>query len=98
MFFCGVVPPHGQLIVCTPPGSQHKTLMLFTSPLIALDYLRFSKISASPAGFKVESLPVLAEQWKAAGIDSYALNRCPRCPTFNIISPKDGLLSRGNSS
>ncbi len=92
-FFCGVVPPHGQLIVCAPPGSQHKTLMLFTSPLLALDYLRFNKISASPAGFKLESLPVLAEQWKAAGIDSFALNRCPRCPTFNIISPKDGLLS-----
>lgn len=91
--FYGVIPAENQVIVMMPPGTEHRTLMLFSSGFIATDYLRANRLTAVVGMFKPSALATLAESWKASGVDSYSFNRCPRCTPLSFICPKDGLLT-----
>ena len=84
----------GAVIIMATPNPPHKSILLFSSPFSALDYLRANKFAGKVVGFKTDSLPALAEQWRNAGIDSFIVNRCPRCSSINILSPKDQLITR----
>jgi hypothetical protein len=64
-------------------------ILLFTTPLAAKDYIAVTKVAAEVRQFKVESLPATARNWLAAGIERFALNRCPRCTVFNTYATQD---------
>ena len=42
----------------------------------------------------MDQLAGAAEQWRAMGVDSFIMNRCPRCPTHNLVLPKGKVISR----
>ncbi len=61
---------------------DRNVLLIFTSGYAAMDYLKTAKIAGGVHEFPFESLPVYVEHWRKAGIDSFVLDRCPRCPDF----------------
>lgn len=69
---------------------ENKPLMLlFTTPLVAKDYITVTKVAAEVRQFKVDSLPATAQNWLAGGAERFALNRCPRCTVFNTYATQD---------
>jgi hypothetical protein len=69
---------------------ENKPLMLlFTTPLVAKDYIPATKVAAEVRQFKVDSLPATAQNWLAGGAERFALNRCPRCTVFNTYATQD---------
>jgi hypothetical protein len=65
-------------------NGQNKVMLLFSNPFSASDYLRATGTSGTVGQFKVEGLPNLAQRWLGLGLQSAALDRCPRCPTYNL--------------
>jgi hypothetical protein len=70
------------------------SLLFFSSPLIALDFVRTTKTPAQVAGIKMEGLPSNAEIWRKNGIDSFVWDRCPRCNIHVTQAPKDQLITK----
>jgi hypothetical protein len=63
---------------------DHNVLLIFTSGHAAMDYLRTAEIGGGVHEFPFESLSAYMEMWKKAQVDSFVLDRCPRCPHFAI--------------
>jgi hypothetical protein len=63
---------------------DYNVLLIFTSGHAAMDYLRTAKIGGGIHEFPFESLSAYMEMWKKAQLDSFVLDRCPRCPQFTI--------------
>jgi hypothetical protein len=68
----------------TNPGRN--VLLIFTSGFAAMDYLKTVKIAGGVHQFPFESLPVYVEHWRKAGLDSFVLDRCPRCLDFLFMT------------
>ena len=64
-------------------------MLLFTTPLVAKDYIAVTKVAAEVRQFKVDSLPATARNWLAEGSERFALNRCPRCTVFNMYATQE---------
>jgi hypothetical protein len=63
------------------PG-QKPVVLLFSTPFVATDYLRFTKSAGGVRQFAVDTLPQLAQSWLTSGAVAAAIDRCPRCPQF----------------
>jgi hypothetical protein len=61
---------------------DRNVLLIFTSGYAAMDYLKTARIAGGVHMFPFESLQVYAEYWRKARIDSFVLDRCPRCLDF----------------
>jgi hypothetical protein len=57
-------------------------MMVFTSGFQAVDYLRAFKIAGGVHEFPATSLQSHMRNWKQSGAGAFALDRCPRCPTW----------------
>jgi hypothetical protein len=64
-------------------------VLLFTTPLVAKDYIAVTKVAAEVRQFKVDALPATARNWLAVGAERFGLNRCPRCTVFNTYATQD---------
>lgn len=94
-FFFPVDPQdRRKIILMRSQNPERKSMLFFHAPSSATDYARCTHTPAEIVGFKLEALPGLARDWQAAGIHSFIMNRCPRCPNFNLLFPKDGLLTK----
>ncbi|HUK37361.1 MAG TPA: hypothetical protein VLV86_25770, partial [Vicinamibacterales bacterium] len=91
MFLCDL--GNGGTLSLAPPDGT-KSLLLFTSPLLALDYLRAIGKQGNVGGVPINSLAELARAWRKLGADSVCLNRCPRCSGWVLRFPLDGLESQ----
>ena len=94
--FWGAILKRGAHIVFRNQSPVFQAIPLFSSPLLVNDYL---KATGTPAdmqvlGMNIDSLPQVAEQWRAGGIDSFFFNRCPRFPIVQPISPQDRLITK----
>jgi hypothetical protein len=65
--------------LCLPPTNGQSSLLLFTSPLLALDYLRAIGMEGKVTGVRVEAISNVPRGWPELGVHSFCLNRCPRC-------------------
>lgn len=79
----------GQNGLVTWRHQNQPVMLLFTTPLIARDYITVTKVVAEVRQFQVESLPATARNWVAAGAARFAVNRCPRCAVFNPYATED---------
>ena len=70
------------------PGGGGPCLPAFSTPLRAGDYVR-TLLAAGPPVHYLYSSPAefarLLGDVAGAGITAFALDRCPRCPTFNAV-------------
>lgn len=78
--------------LCLPPADGQTSLLLFTSPLLALDYLRAIGERGAVGGVRVDSITELPDGWPELGVHSFCLNRCPRCQV-GLAFPLDELKS-----
>ncbi len=90
VFLCDM--GNGGTLLLTPPDGT-KSLLLFTSPLLALDYLRAVGKQGNVAGVPINSLAEFCQTWRKLGADSLCLNRCPRCSGWVVTFPLDGFKS-----
>ena len=68
------------------PGGQPPVMLLFSTPFAASDYLRATGTQGKVGQLKAEMLPPLAQSWLSMGVQSAALDPCPRCPQYLSIS------------
>jgi len=88
LFLCDL-GKDGILLLAPPDGT--KSLLLFTSPLLALDYLRAIGKQGTVGGVPINALAERSRTWRKLGVDSLCLNRCPRCSGWVLRFPLDGL-------
>ena len=60
-------------------------MLLFCTPFAASDYLRATGTHGKVGQLKTEMLPALAQSWLSKGVQTAAVDRCPRCPQFLSI-------------
>ena len=89
VFFYLVEPTKGILILLK--HETQKPILLFSSPFFAQDYLQFSKLNVAIAGVPMESFATTAQKWRANGVDSLVIDRCPRCPVATVVSPQSAM-------
>jgi hypothetical protein len=65
--------------LCLPPVNGETSLLLFTSPLLALDYLRAIGDRGEARAVPIDAITELPRGWPELGVHSFCLNRCPRC-------------------
>jgi hypothetical protein len=73
------------LLTLQATRDQGPVMLLFSSPFAASDYLRAIGILGKTVQFKVETLPERVQSWLSAGVQTAALDRCPRCPELLSI-------------
>src|SRR4029077_2632766 len=78
--------------LCLPPVNGRTSLLLFTSPFLALDYLRAIGERGKVGGVPINSITELPRGWPELGVHSFCLNRCPRCEAALAV-PLDRLMS-----
>ncbi len=83
--------------MCLPPVDGQSSLLLFTSPLLALDYLRAIGEQGKVGGIHISKLTDLPRGWPGPDVHSFCLNRCPRCDValtigFENLKTVDGFL------
>jgi hypothetical protein len=83
--------------LCLPPVDGRSSLLLFTSPLLALDYLRAIGAQGKVGGIHVSKITELPRGWPKLGVHSFCLNRCPRCDValtigFENLGTLDGFI------
>lgn len=79
--------------LCLPPVNGRTSLLLFTSPILALDYLRAIGEHGKVGGVQFNSITELSRGWPPElAVGSACLNRCPRCPV-GLAFPLDALES-----
>ena len=94
MYFFGADALTGSVVVAKGNEQVRKSLLLFTSPLLARDFLRIAGNPSGVAGFSMDHFPLWQRRWKALGIDSLCINRCPRCTQHAVFGVKDGLVTK----
>jgi hypothetical protein len=72
----------GSVVSFKTINPDRHVLLIFTSGFTAMDYLKTTKIAGGVHMFPLESLPAYLEQWRKMQLDSFVLDRCPRCPDF----------------
>jgi hypothetical protein len=86
--------PSSQGLVCiSSEDGSPRALLLFTSSLLAKDYLHATGTRADVGSLKTEDVFGVAKQILSAGADSFILDRCPRCNVATLI-PSANLLNR----
>jgi hypothetical protein len=85
IFIC-VVQSGGGIITFRPGAGKKPVMLLFTTPHAAWDYIRATKTAAEVRQLKFDALPEVAKGWIAAGVESFVMNRCPRCSVMNLFS------------
>lgn len=79
----------GGVMTITLPGRDSRCLPIFTSPFRAADYIR-TLLARGPAVTYLSSSPLelvrMLQDVRPAGIETFALDRCPRCNSFTTIS------------
>jgi hypothetical protein len=80
--FLAVSTTSNGLVSFKTTNPDRTVLPIFTSGHTAMDYLKTAKVSGGVHMFPIESLPPYVEQWRRMRIDSFVLDRCPRCPDF----------------
>lgn len=91
-YFFGVDPVSGGIAFLKGTGQVRWSLLIFTTPLSAKDYLRVVNNPSSVAGFNMDHLPLWSKRWKQNGFDSIVVNPCPRCARYTAFQLKDGGL------
>jgi hypothetical protein len=84
-------------MLCLPPVDGRTSLLLFTSPALALDYLRAIGDQGNVGGVHISKITELPGRWAKLGVHSFCLNRCPRCDValtigFENLKTLDGFL------
>jgi hypothetical protein len=77
----------------TNNNPSQNSLLMFSSPWRALDYSRVYNIQLPVQGLKAEAVSHVAEGWRNDGINSFVMDRCPRCSATNVLLPKDQLIT-----
>jgi len=81
-----LVTDDGVVIIPTRDGGQ--CLPVFSTPLAAADYTQ-TLLRSGPRVRYLVSTPVqftqMLQDLEAAGVDSFTIDRCPRCPIFNCF-------------
>jgi hypothetical protein len=75
--------------LCLPPVNGRTALLLFTSPLLGLDYFRAIGEQGKVGAVQVNSIAELARGWPDLDVRSFCLNRCPRCQAGLAFSLKE---------
>jgi hypothetical protein len=86
-----IEPQSGMLILLNQ--KTKRTVLLFSSPFLAHDYLEFSKMNVGVAGVPMESFAATARKWQSSGVDSFAVDRCPRCQVGVVLNPVQGVIT-----
>lgn len=92
LFAVLVAADNSGVITITLPSKQQPVLALFSSPVRAADYN--DELLAQGAAPKCQVLTAmqlleLLGSLRDVGIRTLALDRCPRCPTFGIVTLDD---------
>ena len=74
-----LIRANGGFLTLKPSNNEGACIPLFTSPILAKDYMREFKVEGDVGGIKIENLPASGPKWIEAGITRFNLNRCPRC-------------------
>lgn len=78
----------GGVVTITLPDSESRCLPIFTSPFRAADYIR-TLLTRGPAVQYLSSSPLelvrMLRDLREMGIETFALDRCPRCSIFTAI-------------
>jgi hypothetical protein len=74
------------LLTFQPASAQKPVMLLFSHPFAVNDYLRATGTTGSALQLQVETLPKSARSWLSLGVETAALDRCPRCPQFLSIN------------
>jgi hypothetical protein len=69
----------GGLLTCKFGDQPGPSMLLFSSPYYAIDYINETGVEADVAHMQLDALPQSAASWLEAGADTFVLNRCPRC-------------------
>lgn len=90
-FLCVCWSPDG---VCTfhPQTEARPVLLFFTTPHAAQDYIRASELTAQVKYLPFEALERVGAGYVAAGVERFAINKCPRCAvalTYSINALQD---------
>lgn len=87
--FTELITQRGGLVTTTLPDGIKQCLLIFSSPFRAADYARV-QLATSPRPQYLVSSPLellkLVADLRGVGIESLALDRCPRCPSFTVVS------------
>ena len=94
VFLCEM--PNGGTL-CLPPVDGRTSLLLFTSPALALDYLRAIGQEGKVGGVHISNITELPRGWANLGVHSFCLNRCARCDValtigFENLKTRDSFL------
>jgi hypothetical protein len=81
LYVCAV--PRG---LFRPASAEKPIMLLFSHPFAVNDYLRATGTPGSARQLKVEMMPEAARSWLSLGVETAALDRCPRCPQFLSIN------------
>jgi hypothetical protein len=92
-YFFAATPDTKALVIFQSKEPPRKAMLFFSSPFLATDYLRATNTQGAIGHIPVEALPQMAPKWRAAGVDSFLLNRCPRCPLALFYPPVDGVIT-----
>jgi hypothetical protein len=77
------------LVTFVLPSGNQQCLLVFSTPFRAADYMRVQLASGPRAQYLVSSplqLAKLLADLREVGVESLALDRCPRCPVFSVVS------------
>ena len=83
IFICGV---ENGILTFRPAEGKKPLMLMFMTPYAAADYIRATKAVAEVRQLTFDSLPKAAESWMASGVESFILNRCPRCNVATLLS------------
>lgn len=81
-----VFPQQGHPLSTSTKDGKRTFLFLFATPQMARAFAAAKDLKAVIAACRLESLPGEADRWIAAGINSYALNPCPRCGNMTLYA------------
>ncbi len=91
--FVAAYPSNRGLVCVGSEDGSPRALLLFTSHLLAKDYIHATGTEAEVGGVKTEDIFESAKEWFSTGVNSFILDRCPRCNVANLIA-SDALLNR----
>ena len=83
-------------LTVAPPGDGGPCLPAFSTPLRAADYAQTQLTAGPPVSYLYSSPAEFARllgDVGGAGITAFTLDRCPRCTTFNAVSPRPAMTA-----
>ena len=90
-FYLAIDAASQGMVACLPTPKLDAAARVFTSSFQAADYLKESKIPGGVHEFPATTLQSYMQDWKKSGVWAFALDRCPRCPTWLSIPIRDDL-------